>query len=116
MLTARPQFIKKALEQGAGSKKANSNSELPSPQVFNTLPQTTQSQRPPTSNIATQSPMPQASPATPPASQSPNLQTFITTHPTTGKRVVFVDIPGFDNTAAADSQTLSFIAEWLVEL
>ncbi|CAG7849996.1 SubName: Full=Uncharacterized protein {ECO:0000313/EMBL:CCA72592.1} [Serendipita indica DSM 11827] len=48
--------------------------------------------------------------------QPPNLRTFTTTHPTTGRRVVFVDTPGFDDTTVSDAETLSLIADWLILL
>jgi hypothetical protein len=34
-------------------------------------------------------------------------------HPTTGRPVVLVDTPGFNNTTMTDAEVLTMIAEWL---
>ncbi|KAG8830370.1 hypothetical protein FRC17_004959 [Serendipita sp. 399] len=48
-------------------------------------------------------------------SQKPNIRTFVTNHPRTNKRIVFVDTPGFDDTASSDTETLTQISNWLYD-
>ena len=42
------------------------------------------------------------------------IRTVRVIHPKTGRPIVFVDTPGFDDTYKSDTEILSMIADWLV--
>jgi predicted GTPase len=42
------------------------------------------------------------------------IRTVRVMHPKTGRPIVFVDTPGFDDTYKSDTEILSIIADWLV--
>jgi len=44
-----------------------------------------------------------------------DIRTVRFNHPTDGYPVVFVDTPGFEATSRSDMETLSMIADWLVQ-
>jgi len=45
-----------------------------------------------------------------------DIRTYRVTHPTDGKPVVFVDIPGFGDTSKSETEILSMIADWFVKV
>jgi predicted GTPase len=48
-------------------------------------------------------------------SRTSDIRTVRALHPTQGHPIVFVDMPGFDDTNMFDMELLAKIAEWLVK-
>jgi hypothetical protein len=44
-----------------------------------------------------------------------DIRAIRVTHPQDGNPVVFVEMPGFDDTNKSDTEVLSMIADWLVK-